>query len=132
MVIDALTQLDQPSPQIVYAVLGSVSDAYRRELQAAARVKSFEPNMRFLGEVPDRLLSAYLSAADICVNLRFPVTEGASASVIEEMMFGKPVIVNDTGFFSELPDDCVVKIRPGRRNDLASALGKTGGRRVWA
>jgi hypothetical protein len=40
------------------------------------------------------------------------------------MLFGKAVVVNDVGFFSELPDDCVMKIRPRAIDELAAVLNK--------
>jgi len=121
-VIDAISRLGAASPPIVYAILGPALPDYERKLKAAAKARGLTDSIRFLGQVPDELLSGYLSAADICINLRFPAMEGASASVIEEMLFGKPVIVTNTGFFAELPDDCVVKVRADRDADLTSAL----------
>ncbi len=57
------------------------------------------------------------------VNLRFPSIEGASASLVEEMLHGKAVIVTNTGFYSELPDDCVMKMRTeDEQHDLTWAL----------
>lgn len=121
-VIDAIARLGPDAHRIVYAVLGSALPSYERKLKAAARAGGLMNSVRFLGQVPDEVLSGYLAAADICINLRFPAMEGASASVIEEMLFGKPVIVTNTGFFAELPDDCVVKVRADSDADLASAL----------
>jgi glycosyltransferase involved in cell wall biosynthesis len=121
-VIDAIARLGAASPPIVYTILGPALPDYERKLKAAAKARGLTDSIRFLGQVPDEVLSGYLSAADICVNLRFPAMEGASASVIEEMLFGKPVIVMNTGFFAELPDDCVVKVRADRDADLTSAL----------
>lgn len=123
-VIDAVGRLGAVAQHIVYAVLGPGSPEYQRTLEAAVRRNHLEGVVRFLGAVPDDLLRAYLSHADICINLRFPATEGASASAIEEMLFGKPLIVTDTGFYSELPGDCVVKIDPAREEDLSGELSR--------
>jgi glycosyltransferase involved in cell wall biosynthesis len=121
-VIDAIARLGAASPPIVYAILGPALPDYERKLKAAVKAGGLTDSIRFLGQVSDDVLSGYLSAADICINLRFPAMEGASASVIEEMLFGKPVIVMNTGFFAELPDDCVVKVRADSDADLLSAL----------
>jgi len=121
-VIGAIARLGPASHRIVYAVLGSALPSYERKLKAAAKASGLKDRVRFLGQVPDDVLSDYLAAADICINLRFPAMEGASASAIEEMLFGKPVIVTNTGFFAELPDDCVVKVGADSDADLASAL----------
>jgi len=123
-VISAFAQLDLPPNSFVYAVAGQTSPQYERTLRSAARQAGLGEVVRFLGHVSDEVLSSYLSAADFCVNLRFPTMEGASASVIEEMLLGKPVVVTDTGFFSELPDDCVIKIAPADDAGLAGALRK--------
>jgi glycosyltransferase involved in cell wall biosynthesis len=123
-VIDALGALGPAAARVVYAVVGPSDAAYRRTLEKAVQRHRLQDVVRFLGPVPDDVLRAYLSHADICINLRFPATEGASASAIEEMLFGKPVVVTDTGFYSELPDSCVVKIHPGREHELASVLAR--------
>jgi len=123
-VIEALGSLGSAAGRLVYAVLGPASPEYQRKLEEAVRRNHLEGVVRFLGHVPDDVLRAWLSHADICINLRFPATEGASASAIEEMLFGKPVIVTDTGFYSELPADCVVKIDPAREDDLAGVLSR--------
>jgi glycosyltransferase involved in cell wall biosynthesis len=127
-VIDAIGSLGGgmgPTAQrVFYAILGPASAAYKRKLETAIRRNHLEDSVKFLGQASDEILRAHLSHADICVNLRYPATEGASASAIEEMLFGKPVIVTDTGFYSELPDDCVVKIDPAREDNLASVLSR--------
>jgi glycosyltransferase involved in cell wall biosynthesis len=121
-VIEALGQLGPAAQRIVYAILGPCSPAYKKVLDAAVARHRLQDTVRFMGHVTDEALNAYLSHADICINLRYPVTEGASASAIEEMLFGKPVIVTDVGFYHELPDDAVVKIDPLHEHDLAPAL----------
>jgi glycosyltransferase involved in cell wall biosynthesis len=42
--------------------------------------------------------------------LRWPSLEGGSASAIESMLYRKPTMVTDTGFYAEIPSDCVIKI----------------------
>lgn len=120
-VIRALARCDS-GRRFTYAVLGQCSDEYRARLQQLARKLNILDRVQILGAASDALLHAYLQHADICVTLRYPVTEGASASVIEEMLFAKPVIVNEIGFYAELPDDCVVKVPCGDETKLAAAL----------
>jgi len=121
-VINALGQIGDSARRVSYAVVGSCPAVYEERLRGVARANALEDRVHFLGHVPDDVLRSYLANADICVNLRFPSFEGASASVIEEMLCGKPVIVNDTGFFSELPDACVARVSLARHGELVTQL----------
>lgn len=91
-------------------VAGPADPAYQKKLDAIVVERGLGSRVHFLGRVTDAVLHTCLMAADACVNLRFPAIEGASASVIEEMLYGKPVVVTDVGFYSELPADCVLKV----------------------
>ncbi len=122
-VLQALASNRDLLDRIVYVILGPCEPRYQAELKAAIKRLGLESAVRLAGYVEDELLQAYLRHADLCVNLRFPSIEGASASLVEEMLHGKAVIVTDTGFYSELPDDCVMKIRSENELwDLTSAL----------
>src|SRR5207248_3003466 len=66
------------------------------------------------------VLHRYLSCADVCINLRDPAMEGGSASLVEGLYFGRPMVVTDTGCYRDVPDHCVAKIPPG---DEAASLG---------
>ena len=51
--------------------------------------------------------------------------EGGSASLAELMLYGKAGIVSNTGVYAEIPDDCVLKVRPEHeREDLARVLAR--------
>ena len=52
----------------------------------------------------------YMKVSDICVNLRYPTVGETSGSVLRLMSMGKPVIVSNVGWFSELPDNCCAKV----------------------
>ena len=51
-----------------------------------------------------------MAACDVLVNLRYPTMGETSGSVIRALSVGKPLLVSDVGWFSELPDDVVLKI----------------------
>lgn len=46
--------------------------------------------------------------------------EGASWSLIEELAFGKPIMVYDTGFYQEIPDTAIFKIKTENEIDTIS------------
>jgi glycosyltransferase involved in cell wall biosynthesis len=98
--------------RVRYVVVGPCPDAHRQELEEVVAALGLADVVDLRGRVSDAELTEVLVRADVCVNLRNPCLEAASASLGEAMWFGKPVIVTDAGCYSELPDDCVVKTDP--------------------
>jgi glycosyltransferase involved in cell wall biosynthesis len=117
MVIRALALDPTLRERATYLVAGPCEPAYEKELRQAIADGGLEETVRLLGYISDERLRALLASADVCVTLRSPAFEGASASVIEQMFYGKPVIVTNTGFFAELPEECVRKVAPAREGD---------------
>lgn len=113
-VLQTLAREPQLANRVFYVVIGQHPPDYAPGLAALASELGLDSTVRFIGSAPGDIFQSYLAHSDIFINLRFPPTEGASASCIEQMLHGRPVIVADTGFFSELPDDCVLKISPER------------------
>lgn len=112
-VIRAVGSSDVLREHCRYHVVGLVTDQERERLKAVARAVSFQ-RLRITGEVSDRILRAEIEAADLICCLRWPVLAGGSASAVEAMLSGRPVIVTDAGFARDLPDDLVFKVDPQR------------------
>jgi glycosyltransferase involved in cell wall biosynthesis len=76
------------------------------------------------GWVDERRLWGLMAGADVCVNLRHPTMGETSGIVIRSLSLGKPLVVSDVGWFSELPDDVALKVSVGERetDDLEAAL----------
>jgi glycosyltransferase involved in cell wall biosynthesis len=55
-------------------------------------------------------LWALMAGADVFVNLRHPTMGETSGSVIRSLSLGKPLVVSDVGWFSELPDAVALKV----------------------
>ena len=100
-----------------YHVVGLVTDQERARLRAIAQAVSFN-ELEITGEVSNEILQAQIEAADVICCLRWPVFEGGSASAVEAMLSGRPIIVTDAGFYRDLPDDLVFKV--DRRQELDS------------
>ena len=92
-----------------FRLVGAISDGERARLEALCRDVGFG-HLCILGEVDDATLVAELERADIISCLREPVLEGASASAIEGMKSGRPIVVVDSGFYADLPNEFVFKI----------------------
>ncbi len=53
---------------------------------------------------------AAVKSCDMIFNLRNPYNGESSATLMQCMLMGKPCLVTDIGWFSELPDECVDKV----------------------
>jgi glycosyltransferase involved in cell wall biosynthesis len=60
--------------------------------------------------VPEERMWSLMAACDVLVNLRYPTMGETSGSVIRALTLGKPLVVSDVGWFSELPDSVVLKV----------------------
>ncbi len=125
-VIRVLGENKDIAKRVTYVVIGSFENgAYVSTLKALVERYDLANTVLFMGFQPDDVLYAHMATADGFINLRFPAMEGASWSLVEELHFGKPVVVSDTGYYSELPDDCVLKIKVDlEEDDLLQALRK--------
>jgi glycosyltransferase involved in cell wall biosynthesis len=63
-----------------------------------------------LDYVPEERMWSLMAACDVLVNLRYPTMGETSGSVIRGLSLGKALVVSDVGWFSELPDDAVLKV----------------------
>jgi glycosyltransferase involved in cell wall biosynthesis len=62
------------------------------------------------GYVHEDRLWQLMMAADVHVNLRSPTMGETSGTAIRALSLGKPLIVSDVGWFSELPPDVALRI----------------------
>jgi glycosyltransferase involved in cell wall biosynthesis len=64
-------------------------------------------------DVSDEDFRAWLVAADVAVDLRFPHRGEVSGSLSMAMVAGVPTIVSATGTYLDIPEDLVVRVAPG-------------------
>lgn len=67
-----------------------------------------------------------IKLSDIVINLRYPYMGETSASLIRALLFGKPSLATNVGWFAELPDDTIIKINYDNNeiNNLMKQLEK--------
>ncbi|MBI5433430.1 MAG: glycosyltransferase, partial [Planctomycetes bacterium] len=105
----ALARRERPSLHL--ALVGALQtehfDAERlvRELDLGAGVHC-------TGWVDEDLGRRWLRAGDFAVQLRGPSTGGSSGGVFQSLSLGRGVIATDSDEQSELPDACVLKVKP--------------------
>ncbi|WP_168709998.1 glycosyltransferase family 4 protein [Massilia sp. Mn16-1_5] len=109
-VIRAIGNSTELRDHAVYRLVGHVQTETVVSLSSLAR--NHQVNLVISDELDNAALITAIDQADVVTCLRWPSLEAASASAIEAMLYGKPVIVTDVHFYSELPDDCVLKIDP--------------------
>lgn len=74
------------------------------------------------GFVTDAALDEMIRNADLAINLRNPTMGEASGSQLRIWANGCPAIVSDTGWYAQLPDNAVLKVRIDREHDDLVAL----------
>lgn len=107
-IIQAISLSNKLRDSLSYVMAGSISAEYRVKLIRMAEQNGV--HLTITGELDDAALVKVLSNSDIICCFRKPVLEGASASAIEGMLAGRPVVVADAGFYADLPEDCVFKV----------------------
>lgn len=123
-VIETIGSNKDLADRVRYVVIGQpdASGDYFKRIDSLIEQYSLRRSVQLLGYQADEVLNWYLSRADIFINLRFPAMEGASWSLAEQLLTERPIIVFNTGFFSEVPDACVVKVTPGHFEGFAERL----------
>lgn len=111
LVIKSIASSEALRTRCRFRLVGNISFHERTRLDDLSRELGYN-QLEILGEVDDTTLKRELERADILCCLRKPVLEGASASAIEGMKSGRPIIVANAGFYAELPEDCVFKVPP--------------------
>lgn len=116
-VVDAIGRSPFLRTRCEYNVVGWIEPSYKAELQSQIDAASLQNRVQLHGAVSSFELHWRLVEADVVCCLRWPALEGASASCIEAMLYGKATIVTDTGFYSSIPSDRVCKVRPTHESD---------------
>jgi len=107
--LEAFARLRRERPDARLLLVGAVSPGFDLDRRLQRLGLSEEGIVREAYVEEDRLWSL-MAACDVCVNLRSPTMGETSGSVIRQLSLGKPVVVSDVGWFSELPDDVALKV----------------------
>jgi glycosyltransferase involved in cell wall biosynthesis len=103
-------------------VIGNYGGEYGKRLEDYSK-KQLKSCLYMAGYQPYESMFAVLREADLCINLRYPNSEICSLSLLEQMAFGKPVLVLNSGIFGEVPENCVVRISlENEKEDIARKL----------
>jgi glycosyltransferase involved in cell wall biosynthesis len=121
--LQALASHQYLKDNIEYTIIGRQPDtAYANMLKKKIKEFDLTDSVSLKGYVSADERERLMAQADVFLTLRFPAYEGASSSVLEELMYDTPVIVTNTGFFSEIPDSIVHKVEPDTSAEQISVL----------
>ncbi len=107
-VLRAVKTLRAERPNMRYLLVGSISPSY--DLRAAIARAGLEDSVTVTGYVDRQAFEDYVSAADICLNLRHPTAGETSASLLRLLGASKPTLVTASGSFAELPPSVAAQV----------------------
>jgi glycosyltransferase involved in cell wall biosynthesis len=100
-VVQALAQVAPALPSIRLLIVGEVPAYF--DLMAEARQWGVADYVIETGYVGDNALPEYLSAVDVCLNLRWPTGRETSAAWIRCLAAGKPTVITDLVHLTDVP-----------------------------
>lgn len=121
LLIDALASAPDLTERFSVTIAGHAGDAtYMQTLETRISAQGLGDTIRILPDPDAAGFAAVMQEADLFLNLRRPNTEGASLSLAEQLASGRPVIVQNSGCFAEMPTKCGWHL-PARADSAALA-----------
>jgi glycosyltransferase involved in cell wall biosynthesis len=102
--LEGFTLFRQRVPEALLLLVGSFAPGVRVDVPDDALHYDY---------VPEERLWSLLAATDVCVSLRYPTMGETSGIAVRALEAGRPQVVSDVGWFSELPDDVALKVPVG-------------------
>ena len=106
--LEAFAALRTERPDARLLLVGAAGERF--DVQRRLERLGLTEGVHRLDYVPEARLWSLMAACDVLVNLRYPTMGETSGSVIRALSLGKPLVVSDVGWFSELPDEVVLKV----------------------
>ncbi len=107
--ITAFARFNKKFPDSKYFLVGERS-CDCTDLDRYVEKLGIRKSVIFTGFIPFERATEYIAMSDICINLRYPTAGETSSGTLRVLSMGKPVIISNVGWFSELPDSCCVKV----------------------
>lgn len=100
--------------------VGGALEEACQSLPELAKTLGIQDNVTFYGRMEEEAFLDKMRNVDVCISLRFPTMGETSAIVSRALQLGLPIMVNDVGWYAELPE-CVVKL-PVNKDDMRTSL----------
>jgi glycosyltransferase involved in cell wall biosynthesis len=111
--VDAFAQVVEQEPDAKLLLVGSASEEIHIDGRLAEIEQSHPGSVIRLPYVEEDRLWSLIAACDVCVCLRYPTMGETSGIAIRALVCGRPLIVSDVGWFSELSDEMAVRVSVG-------------------
>jgi glycosyltransferase involved in cell wall biosynthesis len=108
--LEAFARLRTRHPGARLLLVGASAERFDLDRRLERLGLAGDPSIVREDYVPEERLWSLIAACDVCVNLRFPTMGETSGSAIRVLSLGKPLVVSDVGWFSELPGEVALKV----------------------
>ena len=108
--LQAFARLLEHFPEALLVLAGAPAPRFRLDERLDRLGLYGSEAVRRFDYVPEELLWSLLAAADVCVSLRAPTMGETSGVAVRALALGRPLVVSDVGWFSELPDSVAAKV----------------------
>ncbi len=109
IVLEAFAKYVKKNTSSKFLLVGSfLHKQYKKEIKNIIEKLKISDKIIQIGYVED--LEPYIQISDIVIQTRYPTAGETSIITLELMAASKPVIVSNTGWFKELPDEAVIKV----------------------
>jgi glycosyltransferase involved in cell wall biosynthesis len=127
--VEAFTRLRPQFPEALLVLAGRPTPGFALDPLLEEQGLRRDQDVIELDFVDEGRLWALIAASDVCVNLRWPTMGETSGTAIRALSLGRPLVVSDVGWYSELPDDAVGKVAvgPAEVEELTELLSRLCG-----
>ena len=101
-ICEAVKNISNDSNKKLCYVMAGDGDYVDDELESGRIIKT--------GYADEKEFNSFIKYSDLIVNLRYPSVGETSGAMIRILQLGKACIINNIGWFAEIPDECAVKI----------------------
>jgi len=103
VILEVFSRLTQRKSDWILHLVGGVAESCKHIPELPLKL-GIADNVAFHGRLDDESFKKKMSNMDLILSLRFPTMGETSGVVTRAMQMGIPAIVNDIGWYAELPD----------------------------
>jgi glycosyltransferase involved in cell wall biosynthesis len=120
-VLEAIAEAYRIDPGLRYVIVGALEDP--ADVRAHIARLGIQECVIVTEHVPMPEFLRWMDRADIVINLRYPSAGEMSATLIQALASGKPVIISRLMTLNDIPERAALRVRPDReKEDLLNAL----------